>query len=344
MKGARPLNEIADSIRSIMVLKADHLGDLMLAAPAAFSLKKVFERAKIVLAGTRQGARLYRTLGLIDDEIFIEGPSVKRRALHSIIGDIMKIRRMRFDLVVNMRHDFRDILFTSALKGRYLCTYDHKGLGRLATHVAPPPDDNRYERENHLRLVEILGVKSAPFVVPEDPNAAESVRQRFGGERYVVLHPVARTPAKQWPLERFRELALALEEKELRVACVGGPEDEELCGQAIAGIDGARNLAGELSFTELFALLRKAEGFAGVDSFVMHAAAAVGLPGVAIFSGTNVQSRWAPPEMSVVSHATDCAPCRLENCNVAGHPCMNEIDVKFVVEAMEGILERGGAK
>lgn len=333
-----------ERIASILVLKADHLGDLMTAAPAVRSLANHFPQARITLAGSNTGADLYRALGLIHDAIGLAGPSIRVPSWRGLFRIASVIRRQKFDLVVNFRHDIHDIIFAFMCKGRFLCTYDHKGLGALATHPGQAPLEDVYEAENHLRLVRNLGVEPVPLDVPPDSAAEKRVAMLLGQGRWTVLHPVARTPAKQWPMSAFAELAKRLVDRGMQVVCVGDVEDRGPCEAVLGGLAGSLNLAGRLSFSELFALLRKANNFVGVDSFVMHAAHAIDLPAVAIFSGTNLSKRWAPPSVRVIANPVPCAPCHLERCNVDGHPCLVSLPVDRVIEALDAQPDQGGER
>ena len=330
-----------NSIESIFVLKADHLGDLILATPAVYSLKMAFPKAKITLASTKSGIALYQTLGLIDDAMVFESPSVTKRPLLTLLNQAREFRKRRYDLIVNLRHDFRDILFASLLKRKFLCTYDHKGAALTATHKFIPSDPFLFEADNHLRLVNSLGVKDAGFEVPISKTAMQKIDAKIGRGEYGVIHPASRTKAKQWSQKNFKQIAESMEAMGLKPICVGEKEDVDLCGNLIEDCQNGYNIAGELQFDELFALLSKAKIFVGTDSFVMHCAFAVNIPGVAIFSGTNLVSRWAPPKMRVIENYVACSPCGLENCTVQGHPCMTGIKTDSVINEIERILERG---
>lgn len=332
-----------EDVKSVLILKADHLGDLMLAAQAVASIRAAFPDAKFTLASGREGGELYRALSLVDETIQIEGPSIRGNSMFRGLNDIRKIRGEKFDLVVNLRHDFRDIIFASMLKGKYFCSYDHKGLAFNATHKIPAPDPNLYEAQNHLKCVDALKIKAVNWRPPAFSHDESDPRRITGREKIAVIHPSARTPAKQWSVDRFASLAGKLDEAGFGVVCIGSERDGELCGRVINSISDGANLAGRIDFKQMFAVLQRADLFVGVDSFVMHAAAACSVPGVAIFSGTNISARWAPPGIRVVKNPVPCAPCSLENCNVDGHPCLEGITVTMVKDSVNMVVKQLGS-
>jgi ADP-heptose:LPS heptosyltransferase len=340
---AKPKNvQPPTDIRSILILKSDHLGDLMLAAPAVHSLRVAFPDAKITLAGSKKGGELFRELGLVHTAISIPPISTAPLKLGSLARAIVRLRKIQYDLVVNLRHDFRDIWFATMLKGRYLCSYDHRGLGFLASHIGPAPLPDRYEAENHLAVIKTLGVEPRAWNVPDDIEPGDSFFEHPESQDkpWLVIHPVARTRAKNWPVERFAQVCANMTERGYFPICVGDEQDQSVCAKVLEQAGAGANLAGRLSFGRLFGLLKSAALFVGVDSFVMHAAAAVDLPGVAVFSGTNRAARWAPPNIEIVSASVDCAPCGLTDCDRFDHKCMENIPAEAVIQALLLTMEK----
>lgn len=98
---------------------------------------------------------------------------------------------------------------------------------------------------------------------------------------YAVIHPFSGSPRKNWPLEKFRELARQLE-AETPVYWCAGPADPPLEGAV--RIDNLYELARWLAGARLYV---------GNDSGITHLAAAVGTPVLALFGPTD-PAVWAP--------------------------------------------------
>ncbi len=102
--------------------------------------------------------------------------------------------------------------------------------------------------------------------------------ERAAREDFAVIHPFSGSARKNWPLERFRELA---ERLAMPVRWCAGPEE---------------SLDGAVRFEDLYELacwLASARIYIGNDSGITHLAAAVGTPVVAIFGPTDPEV-WAP--------------------------------------------------
>jgi heptosyltransferase III len=104
---------------------------------------------------------------------------------------------------------------------------------------------------------------------------------------YAVIHPLAATPEKTWPAERFRELARHLgQSMELETVFIGGP------GEDLSAFEPQRTIAGA-PLSEILKLMRGAAFFAGNDSGPAHVAAAFSVPQI-VFFGTSDAEVWAP--------------------------------------------------
>ena len=122
-----------------------------------------------------------------------------------------------------------------------------------------------------------------------------------------------------------------------RIVVVGGREDIPLIERfrALTSADPVI-AAGRLSVQATAALLARCRAFVGNDSGPAHLAAAVGVPSVVLFSGTNDVAIWRPwgqGAMTIQEHPP-CAPCGLAVCARADHACMTWITVDRVLEAV----------
>jgi heptosyltransferase-1 len=124
---------------------------------------------------------------------------------------------------------------------------------------------------------------------PHAPQAEARIEQRlteFGISNFAILNPGAGWGAKQWPAERYGEVARALADQGLRSILNYGPGEEELVRVAEAASGGtARTMSCTIS--ELIALTRRARLFIGGDTGPLHLAAALRVPVVGIYGPTD---------------------------------------------------------
>ena len=131
-----------------------------------------------------------------------------------------------------------------------------------------------------------IGTAKLPRYEPAETRVAEKL-QGVVFDSYAILNPGAGWGAKQWPADRYGEVARSLAERTgLRSVINFGPGEKELAGAVeLASCGAAKSLATSLS--ELIALTRRAHLFIGGDTGPMHLAALLDVPVVAIFGPTN---------------------------------------------------------
>jgi heptosyltransferase II len=197
---------------------------------------------------------------------------------------------------------------------------------------APRGKDRPDMRLHYARLAD------APDAAPAAPLPSAGLRvvadeiarveAKFGlSKPYVALCPGAEYgPAKRWPY--FAALAPRLG---VPAVVLGSASDAE----AARGIAGT-NLAGKTSLDEAIALLAGAQAVVSNDSGLMHVAAALGRPQVALFGSSSPEH--TPPASArarVIWLHIECSPCYQRECPLGHFRCMKEIDVGMVLERLK---------
>lgn len=279
------------------------------------------------LAGKWRLIRLLRAQGF--DGAFILRRSLSRTLLMALAGIPMRI---------GFGHPKSGWLLTTRVRPRAEAT--HKALGYLA-------------------LLEAFGYVAAPgpydYAVSEpERQAARAFLAREGlgpEEPLVILHPGANWVHKRWPPERFAEAGDRLAQRErVRLAITGGPHDVELAEEIRRRMrHPATVLAGRTTLRQLAACLEQAQLVISHDTGVLHIAAALGRPVVALYGPTSpaLTGPLGDPERTVVLHHPDCCPqIPCFSPDRPPHPGMASITVEEVVAAAQRLLApaniRGG--
>ena len=160
------------------------------------------------------------------------------------------------------------------------------------------------------------------------PHEIDSTRRKFGLEgRYAAFCPGAEYgPAKRWPY--FKELS---EKLPLQAVILGSAND----AQAARDIPG-RNLVGGTTLDEAINLLAGAALVVSNDSGLMHVAAALGRPQVALFGSSSPQH--TPPlsqSSRVLWLRVECSPCFQRVCPLGHFRCMREMGVEMVLKEIQ---------
>ena len=156
-------------------------------------------------------------------------------------------------------------------------------------------------------------------------------------KNYGVLHVGAGAPSKRWHPYKFAGLIPLLRDDGIKIVLVGSADETNNVLSVLPSGTEILDLGGKTTLDELGALTESAAFFVGTDSGPAHIAAALKIPGVIVFSGANLPSRWAPvgENISVIYKKTTCSPCCSFSCMVKGHPCMESITEKEVLREVK---------
>jgi heptosyltransferase-2 len=149
-------------------------------------------------------------------------------------------------------------------------------------------------------------------------------------------------PAKQWPEEYYARIARHWLDQDWHVWLFGSGNDSPVCERinALAG-GGCHNLAGRTSLGESIDLLAMAAFVVTNDSGLMHAAAALQRPMVAIFGSSDPGCTPPLSETAQVERlALDCSPCCKRECPLGHLKCLRDISPERIITAMEEVMKR----
>lgn len=311
----------AAGVGSILVLRPDHLGDMLFASAALSQLRQGLPDTRIVLLVGPWNAELAaRYAQNYDALLTLPFPGFTRqekggllapyRTLWRAARELRRWQRQhgRLDLALNLRFDFWWGGLLGLCAGIPLLGYDTP-LVQLVASETRPYVAGRHEVQQNLALAEYViqrwGKAGAPTAEPYFPiSAAEQaaadqwLRERGTG-KLLIIHPGAGDPAKQWPTARWAAVAQELlVDNNLRLLVTGSSKERAL-GQAIADLQPLHyrsriyNVAGETNLGRLAALVARADLVIGVDSGPLHLASTLHRPSLRLFGPSDAQI-WGP--------------------------------------------------
>jgi lipopolysaccharide heptosyltransferase I len=250
---------------------------------------------------------------------------------------IASLSRKKFDWVLDFQGLFRSGFISWATEAEVRVGFDdaREGAPVFYTHaVSSGGWWHQHAIGRYLSMAEAVGCDRGPvefhFVVRAADRAAAEEWVPLS-TRYAVLIPGSIWPTKQWPPEKFAELAARLRRSMgLETVLLGGAADAEVAGK----IETRFNLVGRTTLPQSIALLERAALVVANDSGPMHIAAALGRPLVALFGPTNpiLTGPYGRPG-SVLRLDLPCGPCYGRSC--AHHSCMQWLDVEAVLRRAE---------
>jgi ADP-heptose:LPS heptosyltransferase/GT2 family glycosyltransferase len=342
----------AESIRRILVIKLDHIGDFLLAMPALRRLKEHFPAAEITLLAAAGPLSLASREPAIDHVIefnFFHPQS----ALGTLPLDEAATARLRaqlaaqkFDLAVDMRMhpDTRHFLRLSG--ATWLAGFDRGGRFAWLDIAVEWEIDRQLQRKRRhaaasfLLLADAVANASCSIATPARPPLP------LGGRRLVCVHPGAGNPIKQWPAASYAGLIdLLVEDFDVDVLLIGNAGEAAVARDVVAHsahADRIRLSAGEVALPDLPGVLLDCALFVGNDSGPKHLAASLGVPTVGVHSANIDAAEWAPlgPDAVAVRRLVACGPCYLERASDCprGVACLRGIRPQDVFRACRAVL------
>jgi heptosyltransferase-2 len=167
---------------------------------------------------------------------------------------------------------------------------------------------------------------------------------------YAVFAPGAEYgPAKRWPAAYFAELCLRTG---LPVVLLGSAKEAALCDEIAQSIHQerpktAKNLAGKTDLSQAMALIASSQAMLSNDSGLMHVAAAMGVPQVAVFGSSSPLHTPPMSDKAVVlwlkneasyQPPLDCAPCFQRTCPLGHMRCLNDLTPERVEQAWREVV------
>ncbi|RUV30728.1 MULTISPECIES: lipopolysaccharide heptosyltransferase II [unclassified Mesorhizobium] len=216
----------------------------------------------------------------------------------------------------------------------------------LLTDIVPLPDHLKRRTAQAYFGLARGGTFRAPKLAVDTKNQAELLG-RFGLEakKFVALMPGAEFgPAKRWPSERYAGLARDMMAKGFEVALFGSKNDADVTAEIATLAPGVVDLAGQTRLEDAIDLIAAARLAVSNDSGLMHVAAAVGTPIVAVYGSTSPQN--TPPlaeQRELVWLGLSCSPCHRKICPLSHLNCLNTLEVAQVAAAAQRLLEMPAA-
>lgn len=335
----------------ILVVAPSWIGDAVLAQPLLARLKRQHADARIeVLASAWSAPLLAR---MVEVDAVITSPFAH--------GEFKFWAR--FALGRQIRHEAGGQAFTHV----YVLTNSWKSA--LVPFFAGIPQRIGYQGEArfgllnqrhvldkiaHPQLVQryaaLAGALSASEaallrpVLQSDPGQQVAARMALGlplDAAPVMFCPGAEYgPAKRWPTWHFASLARRIVSADKPVWLLGSARDVALGEQIVRASDGAAlNLCGKTTLDQAIDLLAAARAVVTNDSGLMHVAAALGRPVVAIYgSSSPLYTPPLSPLASIVRQDLPCSPCFKRECPLGHLDCLNGLTPDTVLQYLAPFL------
>lgn len=339
----------------VLIVRVHQLGNIVKSTPIVHAVRKRYPEPWIAWMAGPAAIPLLETNPLVDEVIEWSWEAAEA------------VKQRRFDLVLSLEANVAEAALAQQIEADELLGYglDETGALRPAgpaseDYFALSVSDRARFEENTRSMAELLfdlvgvdyeGEEYVLETTGADRAHAREVLEAAGvrpGQRTVALATggnTARFETKDWPAERFLELARILHERtDARLLLVGGPGERDLNTRLAEELgEIAVNTGCEHEIREFCALLGACDVVVSADAFPLHAAVGMRTPVVGLFGPT------PPAEVPVFGRGRKivtrmtCGPCYIRTREACEHDgaCMPGISAAEVAEAVVEILGQG---
>ena len=343
------------SLKKILLIRLDHIGDVLMTTPALRGLRKSLPGAEIHLLIKSPTHEVVTLNPYIDRIIHLNAPwtttGPNRASWPEVVRVIRSLRKEDYDCVVDFRADLREALLSLFIGATYRLGYGARGGGFCFTH---PLEYNPGVHEIHraINLLSPLGVVSdgdkMDFVFSAgDLEKADTILREIGvdfSRKIVGIHPGAASPFKRWTANGFAELGDILMEKGYRILLLGAQGDKDLL-QSIAGrMRNSPPVICKMNLKVLGAMISLLDCLVCNDSAPSHIAQAVGTKAFVLYGPTHdkVTGPLDREKYTVVRNPVPCSPCWLPGTKFeCKHDlqCWKGLQANDVLKAAEMIVD-----
>ncbi len=341
---------------NILLIQFKPAGDVLLLTPVVRAIKIKYPAAKLSFLVNEKESILIKDYPSIDNLILVKKFSKKgfvglfKYNLYNL-SLIKKIRKMKFDIVIDFIGNPKSSLFT-LLSGAGMRIGRDLGLRAVAYNSIikkSSEDTNTITRRlAHLKPIGIKIEHIAPEIILNEKD------KKFGNDyinslklpakkKIIIIAPNSPRVSRRWKAEYFAEVGKALGKKyKAKILLVWGPGEEEYTKAVRGGIGPGAEMIPLTTLTEMAAIISKADLIITNDSSPKHIANALGVRSIAIYGPTSPYV-WNDNDMKknpALRADVPCIQCEKRVCPRERHICMENLKPDSVLKIVDSIFNK----
>lgn len=242
----------------------------------------------------------------------------KEHKLRNLFRLIKKVRRTKYDKVINVQRFAATGLLTALSNAKEKIGFDKNPLSRWFTksipHIVSTSEAPLHEIQRNQELIQSFtdGTPARPRLYPSEEDYKKV--EAYKASQYITISPASVWFTKQYPKEKWMDF-IKKTPATYRVYLLGAPSDKDLCTYIAQDLSNITDLSGQLTFLQSAALMRDARMNYTNDSAPMHFASALNAPVTAVYCSTIPAFGFGPLSdkkfIVEIPEPLDCRPCGL---------------------------------
>lgn len=343
---------LATKVRSILVVKLDHLGDAFLLTPLFSGLKEKFPNALISCVCLPASRPIFENNPAIHRILTFRYARSIRSASEkpdSIFKLLQLFRESKPDLFIDPRGDFWIAFLGFFSRAHRRIGFRAEEPGAFFYHQSLPLIPGEPEVLRNLRILGEGHDRLLPTIhaTEEEKTRVRETTSTLKNRILLGIHPGAGFAYKKWPLERMAELLQRIQRTfpEIRIFIFGEKKERVECDELIrqSGLTASTvsNECGRWTIRESFVLVGQMNAFLANDSVLAHFASSQNVGLLELMNSTVDATRWRAfgTKTEVLVGVDPAHRCARSGCT---YPCpnMSSLSSDLVWERLRLILEK----
>ena len=375
MSPKTPLKELQP--KKILIRSTNWIGDAVMTTPAVHSIRNNFPDAEITMLAVPWVADIFSMSPDVDKLFLYEKKHLYQGKVKGPLTLARDLKPYHFDAAILLQNAFEAALVAKMAGIPIRAGFKRDGRGMLLTHGVTISDAIRKRHQVHYYqyLLSELGLDIGPdhlrLPLPDDlmswakdfvdnlksQGPVASVEEGQEGKPVnsdgsfipvIGFNPgAAFGPAKQWPVEKFAQLAAIISHNYRESGCVimvFGTDVDSKAAQEIKEFSvhtpyHVHDMTGKTDLKQAMALIKCCDAFVTNDSGLMHVAAGLDTPSIAIFGSTDhIATGPYSDKAIVIRREMECSPCLQTHCPEGHLNCLESIGSKEVYDDLVKML------
>ncbi len=341
----------------ILIIAPNWIGDAVMSEPLLAKLKELYPQSHIDVLASPWVAPIYRACVEVNE--VIEADLVHKHLQWSLRQQLAKdVRARRYDVCFVLPNSLKSAIIPwlanipsrIGYRGEMRFGLINRALNN-PNKVNRPPMVQHYlalsRKLNEYAISSIDKTVEPRLQISSQASNAVSTKlsqSSIGQESIYVFCPGAEYGlTKRWPADHFARLAQSLlnAEPEAQIILLGSKSDQVLAQSILAqanNLPQIHNWCGNTSLDEAIALIGMCKALISNDSGLMHIAAALKIPQVAIFGSSDPHH--TPPlsnKAKILYLNLACSPCHKRECPLGHLKCLQDISPTMVLDSVKAL-------
>jgi heptosyltransferase I len=328
-------------VKRILFIRLRLLGDIVFTIPTVQLFNQEFPDTYIYYIVEEKFREIGELLPAIHKLIVIP----RKMRLRQMWSFRNEIRSIGFDTVIDLHSGPKSAQLTWLTGASRRIGYRTPNRNWAYTHHVPRQFGDGYTHSvfNQARLLEPLGIQvnreiltPYPGITIDENLLRPHAKEAAQLEKKIILHVGAGNDFRDWGFENFSLLTEQLKSEGFNVCLMGHGSKEQEKAARLAQLHEIHDFTGRLTIAESFHLISNSLVYMGADSGPLHLASLTSTPIVALY-GPNIpeiSGPWRKKDVTIVRKSMHCQPCDQRTCIYDIIPCMKNITMDEVYEAI----------